>query len=74
MASPVDPNRLYLDELEDTGLALFACSLACGIVSVIVVFLRTWIRSVEGVFGTDDALMLGGLVSRMPSPRAVSWA
>lgn len=63
MASPVDPSRLYLDKLEDTGFALFASSIACGAVSVIVVFLRAWVRSAEGVFGTDDALMLGGLVS-----------
>ncbi|KAH7033715.1 uncharacterized protein B0I36DRAFT_362353 [Microdochium trichocladiopsis] len=57
----LDPNQAYVPVLKDTGLAIFAVSVAGGILSAITVLLRTWVRVSSAAFGLDDGLMLGGL-------------
>ncbi|CVK85468.1 related to integral membrane protein PTH11 [Fusarium proliferatum] len=55
MAAPtVDPRGL--------GLAQLITSITFGILTTVVVFLRTFIRVRNGVFGADDLLMLIGYV------------
>lgn len=63
MASAVDPNQRYVDQLESTGLSLFIVSVVGGVLSLLVVGLRTFSRVRARNFGLDDGLMLGGLVS-----------
>ena len=63
--STVDPNQRFVDRLEGPGLSLFVTSLVGGIVSLIVVGLRTFIRLRQKNFNLDDGLMLGGLVRNM---------
>ncbi|KAH6686451.1 hypothetical protein F5X68DRAFT_240762 [Plectosphaerella plurivora] len=60
--STVDPNQRYVESLQGTGLSLFVVSIVGGIVSVIVVGLRTFVRIQGRSFSLDDGLMLGGLV------------
>ncbi|KAI3551291.1 hypothetical protein CSPX01_01208 [Colletotrichum filicis] len=57
-----DPNRRFVYQLEGVGLSLFVVSIVGGIVSLIVVCLRTFIRLRAKTFSWDDGLMLGGLV------------
>lgn len=61
--STVDPNQRLVPSLEGTGLSLFVVSVVGGIVSLIVVGLRTFVRVQANCFSLDDGLMLGGLVS-----------
>ena len=61
--STVDPNQRFVSPLESTGLSLFVVSIVGGVVSLIVVGLRTTIRLQARNFNLDDGLMLGGLVS-----------
>ncbi|EFQ25390.1 hypothetical protein CGRA01v4_02644 [Colletotrichum graminicola] len=60
--STIDPNQRFLTTLEGTGLSLFVVSIVGGIMSLIVVSLRTHQRLKSGNFKQDDALMLFGLV------------
>ncbi|KAK1984928.1 hypothetical protein LZ30DRAFT_406463 [Colletotrichum cereale] len=60
--STVDPNQLWLGTLEGTGLSLFVVSIVGGILSLIVVGLRTHQRLRSGNFSLDDGLMIFGLV------------
>lgn len=46
------------------ALALLVVSIVCLVVSAIAVALRTYLRLIDNVFGIDDALIIGGLVSR----------
>lgn len=64
MASPVDPNKRVVDPMEGTALSLFVVSIVGGVVSLIVVGLRTFIRLRSRSFGWDDGLMVAGLVSK----------
>ncbi|UQC90625.1 uncharacterized protein CLUP02_16155 [Colletotrichum lupini] len=57
-----DPNRRLVYQLEGVGLSLFVVSIVGGVVSLIVVCLRTLIRLRAKTFSWDDGLMLGGLV------------
>lgn len=66
--STVDPNQRYVDPLEGTGLSLFVVSVVGGVVSLVVVGLRTLVRLKARNFGLDDGVMLGGLVRRYPTP------
>jgi hypothetical protein len=61
--STVDPDARYVAELKGTGLAIVATSLVCVVISTIIVGLRSYLRTYERVFGWDDGLMIGGLVS-----------
>lgn len=61
--STVDPDQRFVTRLESTGLSLFVVSVVGGVVSLIVVGLRTIIRVHAGNFNLDDGLMLAGLVS-----------
>ncbi|KAK1996009.1 hypothetical protein LX36DRAFT_638740 [Colletotrichum falcatum] len=60
--STVDPTQQYLDTLEGTGLSLYVVSIVGGVLSLIVVSLRTHQRLVSRNFALDDGLMLFGLV------------
>ncbi|PKS05438.1 hypothetical protein jhhlp_008814 [Lomentospora prolificans] len=60
--STVDPNQRFVSPLESTGLSLFVVSIVGGVVSLIVVGLRTTIRLQARNFNLDDGLMLGGLI------------
>ncbi|OHW98901.1 hypothetical protein CSPAE12_02410 [Colletotrichum incanum] len=60
--STVDPNQRFVDSLEGTGLSLFVVSIVGGIVSLLVVGLRSFHRIKARNFSLDDSLMLGGLV------------
>ncbi|KAJ3939227.1 uncharacterized protein N0V96_010673 [Colletotrichum fioriniae] len=57
-----DPNRRFVYQLEGVGLSLFVVSIVGGVISLIVVCLRTFIRLRAKTFSWDDGLMLGGLV------------
>lgn len=59
----VDPNAEWVTSLEGTGLAIVVSSVALGLISLIIVTLRALVRFRENVFGWDDGLMVGGLVS-----------
>lgn len=67
--STVDLNQEWVDSLEGPGLSLFVVSIVGGVVSLIVVGLRCFIRSRKGIFALDDGLMLGGLVSEQLEQR-----
>ncbi|ORY55632.1 uncharacterized protein BCR38DRAFT_403057 [Pseudomassariella vexata] len=60
--SEVDPNALFLPNLEGTALAIYVVSIVTGVVAFVVVSLRTYVRFHEQAFGLDDGLMLGGMV------------
>ncbi|KAF6812305.1 hypothetical protein CPLU01_14917 [Colletotrichum plurivorum] len=60
--SDVDLNQRYVYPLKDTGLSLFVVSLVGGLVSLVVVSLRTFIRIQARSFSLDDGLILGGLI------------
>ncbi|CAI4218933.1 unnamed protein product [Parascedosporium putredinis] len=60
--STVDPDQRWVTRLESTGLSLFVVSIVGGVVSLIVVGLRTIIRVHARNFNLDDGLMLAGLV------------
>ncbi|KAK8043383.1 hypothetical protein PG993_005813 [Apiospora rasikravindrae] len=62
MASTVDPNRLWVEHLDRTGLATIVTSIICGFISIIVVGLRSFVRTRDKTFGLDDGFMLGGLI------------
>ncbi|KAK8074506.1 hypothetical protein PG997_009169 [Apiospora hydei] len=62
MASTVDPNRLWVEHLDGTGLATVVASVICGFVSIVVVGLRSYVRTRDKTFGMDDGLMFGGLI------------
>ncbi|KAK8061690.1 hypothetical protein PG994_008056 [Apiospora phragmitis] len=62
MSSTVDPNRLWVEHLDGTGLATVVTSVICGFVSIVVVGLRCFMRSGDKTFGLDDGFMLGGLI------------
>ncbi|KAK7438510.1 hypothetical protein Landi51_11594 [Colletotrichum acutatum] len=57
-----DPNRRFVYQLEGVGLSLFVVSIIGGVVSLMVVCLRTFIRLRAKTFSWDDGLMLGGLI------------
>ncbi|KDN64345.1 hypothetical protein CSUB01_05137 [Colletotrichum sublineola] len=59
--STVDPNQQFLETLEGTGLSLFVVSIVGGILSTIVVSLRTHQRLKSRNFSLDDGLMVFGL-------------
>jgi hypothetical protein len=59
----VDASALWVSSLSGTGLAIVASSIVLGIISLIIVLLRAFVRFRENVFGWDDGLMVGGLVS-----------
>lgn len=63
MSSAVDPNRLWVEHLDGTGLATVVTSVICGVISIVVVGLRCYVRTRDKTFGLDDGFMLGGLVS-----------
>lgn len=63
--STVDPNQRFVQPLQGTGLSLFVVSIVGGIMSLIVVGLRTFHRLRARNFSLDDGLMLGGLVSNI---------
>lgn len=65
--STVDPNQRFVNPLEGTGLSLFVVSIVGGVVSLVVVGLRTFVRLQARNFGLDDGVMLGGLVRRIPN-------
>ncbi|KAK9414740.1 hypothetical protein SUNI508_10858 [Seiridium unicorne] len=58
----VDASVQWVSSLNGTGLAIVASSIVLGIISLVVVLLRAYVRSRENVFGWDDTLMVGGLV------------
>ncbi|WYZ34043.1 hypothetical protein EsH8_I_000319 [Colletotrichum jinshuiense] len=60
--STVDPNQRFVQPLQGTGLSLFVVSIVGGIMSLIVVGLRTFHRLRARNFSLDDGLMLGGLI------------
>lgn len=68
--STVDPNQRFVDPLESTGLSLFIVSIVGGIVSLVVVGLRTFVRVRARNFSLDDGLMVGGLVSTVLNTEA----
>lgn len=59
----VDASAEWVPELTGSGLAIVASSITLAILSLIVVGLRSFVRLRENVFGWDDGLMVGGLVS-----------
>jgi hypothetical protein len=65
--SIVDPKAVWVTPLVGTGLAILITAATCGAISFLVVSLRTMIRLREQVFGLDDGLMLGGMVTAIPS-------
>ncbi|KAK6821291.1 hypothetical protein PG990_013314 [Apiospora arundinis] len=62
MSSAVDPNRLWVEHLDTTGMATIVTSVICGFLSIVVVGLRCLVRLRDKTFGLDDGFMLGGLV------------
>ncbi|KAK7985729.1 hypothetical protein PG996_005034 [Apiospora saccharicola] len=58
----IDPNLLWVEHLDGTGLATVVTSVICGVISIVVVGARCFIRSQERTFGLDDGFMLGGLI------------
>lgn len=57
----VDVNAEWV-VLDGTGLAIVATSIVLGIISLIIVALRAFVRLRENVFGWDDGLMAAGMV------------
>ncbi|KAK8008177.1 hypothetical protein PG991_010728 [Apiospora marii] len=62
MSATVDPNRLWVEHLDGTGLATVVTSVICGVISIVVVSLRCFVRTRDQTFGLDDGLMFGGLL------------
>jgi hypothetical protein len=60
--STVDPSAQNVETLQGLGLTIVVTSIACCIISMIIVGLRSFVRLHEKVFGWDDALMVAGLV------------
>ncbi|KAH6646008.1 hypothetical protein BKA67DRAFT_541001 [Truncatella angustata] len=58
----VAADTVWVSSLDETGLAIVATSITLGIISLVVVSLRAFVRFRENVFGWDDGLMAGGLV------------
>jgi hypothetical protein len=63
----VDPELRVVLPLVGTSLAIVVTAIVCGVISLIVVALRMYVRVGERVFGWDDWLMMGGMVSTLPT-------
>lgn len=57
----VDPNARYVP-LEGLSMAIVVISTICVVFSILAVGLRTYARLADGLFGTDDGLVLFGTV------------
>jgi hypothetical protein len=59
----LDASAKQVASLEGLGLAVLIISITCGLLSFIVVSLRTWTRVQEQTYGWDDGLMSIGMVT-----------
>lgn len=63
--SVVDPDLRSVLPLTGTSLAIVITAIICGSLSIPVVTLRTILRFKDDLFGWDDGLMLGGMVTTL---------